>query len=220
MSRTMALTADVVTRLTGLSEHQLRRWDVEGFIVPSLADPNRRTPHSRIYSFQDLVALRTIAEIMDRGVPIRRLKELGKLLRELPDTSWASTRFFVRQGNVYFNYRDALVSAKPHAGQQAFREIEEVGLEPIVLRLQQQVAKLRTREPEDIGRVSRSRFIMGGQPVIAGTRITTAMISGLVQDGFTVEQILKEYPRLTPEDIQAAVRAERETAELFAARAG
>ncbi len=40
-----------------------------------------------------------------------------------------------------------------------------------------------------------------GEPCIAGTRIPVRMIVGSLADGLTVEQIVAEYPQLTPEDV-------------------
>jgi uncharacterized protein (DUF433 family) len=47
--------------------------------------------------------------------------------------------------------------------------------------------------------------IMMGKPVIKGTRITVEMILEKLAAGETVEQILQAHPRLTHENIQAAL---------------
>ncbi len=46
--------------------------------------------------------------------------------------------------------------------------------------------------------------IMMGKPVIKGTRITVELILEKLASGETVDQILKEHPRLTIDAIQAA----------------
>jgi uncharacterized protein (DUF433 family) len=48
--------------------------------------------------------------------------------------------------------------------------------------------------------------IMGGRACIRGIRITVALILNLVANGMTVEEIIKAYPYLEPEDIQQALR--------------
>ena len=48
--------------------------------------------------------------------------------------------------------------------------------------------------------------IMGGKPVIKGTRIPVYFILELIANGWTIDDILKEYPHLTQEDVLAAVR--------------
>jgi uncharacterized protein (DUF433 family) len=47
--------------------------------------------------------------------------------------------------------------------------------------------------------------VMAGKPVIRGTRIPVDLIVRLVGQGMTWAEILDEYPRLQPEDIQAAL---------------
>jgi uncharacterized protein (DUF433 family) len=47
--------------------------------------------------------------------------------------------------------------------------------------------------------------VLVGKPVIKGTRIPVYLIVGLVANGLTTKEILKEYPRLKEEDIKAAL---------------
>ena len=48
--------------------------------------------------------------------------------------------------------------------------------------------------------------ILGGKPVIRGTRIPVYLIVELVANGLSIKDILKEYPELNEEDIKAALR--------------
>jgi len=45
-----------------------------------------------------------------------------------------------------------------------------------------------------------------GKPVVRGTRIPVALIVRLVAEGMTPEEIVREYPELTLEDVRAALR--------------
>ncbi|MBI4016153.1 MAG: DUF433 domain-containing protein [Candidatus Aenigmarchaeota archaeon] len=47
--------------------------------------------------------------------------------------------------------------------------------------------------------------ILAGKPVIKGTRISVEFVMELISSGMNVEDILKEYPHLKKEDIQAAL---------------
>jgi uncharacterized protein (DUF433 family) len=47
--------------------------------------------------------------------------------------------------------------------------------------------------------------VMAGKPVIRGTRIPVELVVRMVGQGISDEQILREYPRLTTDDIRAAV---------------
>ena len=61
-------------------------------------------------------------------------------------------------------------------------------------------------EKEMFERISSDPDILHGKPCIKGTRIPVYLIVSLVAEGETVENIIKDYPSLTPEDIKAALR--------------
>jgi len=48
--------------------------------------------------------------------------------------------------------------------------------------------------------------ILGGKPVIKGTRISVEFILELLANGWSYEEILRNYPQLEREDILAAIR--------------
>ena len=47
--------------------------------------------------------------------------------------------------------------------------------------------------------------ILGGKPIIKGTRISVEFILNLMADGWTEERIIENYPHLTHEAIQAVL---------------
>ncbi len=54
-------------------------------------------------------------------------------------------------------------------------------------------------------RITLDRHIMVGKPVIKGTRIPVEQIIRELSDGMTFDDVLDAYPRLTPDDIRAAI---------------
>ena len=54
-------------------------------------------------------------------------------------------------------------------------------------------------------RISTDPKVMAGKPVIRGTRVPVEVIVRMVAQGVPREEILREYPHLEPEDIQAAL---------------
>ena len=60
-------------------------------------------------------------------------------------------------------------------------------------------------EKEIFERISSDPDILHGKPCIKGTRIPVYLIVSLIAEGETVENIIKDYPSLTPEDIKAAI---------------
>ncbi len=47
--------------------------------------------------------------------------------------------------------------------------------------------------------------IMGGRACVRGMRVPVAVIVGQIAHGATVEEILRDYPDLTREDVQQAM---------------
>ena len=54
-------------------------------------------------------------------------------------------------------------------------------------------------------RVSIDPHVCHGKPCIKGTRIMVSVILDNLADGLTPEEIVKEYPPLTAEDVRAAI---------------
>lgn len=61
----------------------------------------------------------------------------------------------------------------------------------------------------------------GGRPCVRDLRISVGDVLGWLAQGQTVEQIVADYPELTPEDVRAclAYAAERESHEVRLAAA-
>ena len=72
-------------------------------------------------------------------------------------------------------------------------------------------------------RITLNPNVMVGKPVIRGTRIPVELIVRMLAQGVPEGEILKEYPRLQPEDIRAALAYAAETVaheDVFPLRPG
>ena len=58
----------------------------------------------------------------------------------------------------------------------------------------------------DLERITFNPNILGGKATIRGMRISVSLVLNLVANGMTREEILRDYPDLEAEDIQAALR--------------
>jgi uncharacterized protein (DUF433 family) len=54
-------------------------------------------------------------------------------------------------------------------------------------------------------RITVNREVMGGRPCIRGIRVTVSTVVGLVASGHSREEILRLYPYLEADDIEAAL---------------
>jgi len=52
--------------------------------------------------------------------------------------------------------------------------------------------------------ISSDPAICHGKPCVKGTRVMVSVILDNLADGMTIEEIIRDYPSLTPESIRAA----------------
>jgi len=64
-------------------------------------------------------------------------------------------------------------------------------------------------EKNFLNRIILDPKIMGGKPVIRGTRLTVQHILELLAQGFSKEQVIVEHPQLTEQDITATEKTVR-----------
>lgn len=62
------------------------------------------------------------------------------------------------------------------------------------------------QKQKEFKRITIDPKIMVGKPVIKGTRIPVYVVLNLLGEGCTFEEIMKDYPDLTKEDILESVR--------------
>jgi len=197
-----AFSEEHVERLTGLTPAQLRYWDRTGFFAPSYADPNRRVAYSRIYSFKDIVALRVLSVLRNQySVPLQHLRKVAENLSHLADDRWTSTTLYVLNKKVVFHEPGTGLPQEVVSGQYVIGLL----LKTIISDTTRDVEKMHHRDPAKVGHVERSRLVNRNAWVVGGTRIPTAAIRRFKEAGYTVDQIIAEYPDLKPRDIEAAI---------------
>ena len=199
MTDLLIFTAEQVSRLTGLPVRVLRDWERTGIFTRHFGGGGGRQPSRRLYSFRDLVELRALAELRQR-LPRKELGKLAAWLREHGDTPLAELGVYLSDGKVEL----AAPGCEPPPGAVRYE------LEPLAAELQRAVARLGERTPEEFGKVVRRRGVMGGAPILAGTRIPTKAVWSFHEAGYDTAGILEQYPRLTEDDIRAAIAYEAE----------
>jgi uncharacterized protein (DUF433 family) len=120
--------------------------------------------------------------------------------------TWPTCAFHVVDKRIFLSWDDATTAA----AQSAQHQPTTIDLASVIAEVEEAVARLGVRRPEQIGHVTRNRAIMGGVPIIAGTRIPAETIAWFHGNGYSLAEILANFPRLTPTDIEAAVAFEDE----------
>ena len=55
-------------------------------------------------------------------------------------------------------------------------------------------------------RITIDAAVLGGKPVVRGTRLAVELIINLLGQGWSLERLVEEYPGLTVEDVRACLR--------------
>lgn len=201
-----AFSAFHVCRLTGLSLRQLSYWDNTEFFSPYYASENRRSPFSRVYSFEDVVGLRVIAILRnERQIPLQKLRRVAEELIKYHPRPWSGLVLYVIGKDVLFKEPDTEVIRKAGHPQGVF----SVVVDAITTDMQSKADALRNRRADQIGNVERHRNIVHNAWTIAGTRIPTKTIWRYHQAGYNTAAIIKDYPQLTPADVSSAISHEQ-----------
>jgi uncharacterized protein (DUF433 family) len=196
-----AFTEEQVARLTGISPRQLRYWAGDGFFVPSIELPAADLPPMRLYSFRDLVCLKVINALRnDAKISLSHLRVVKDRLSRLGEDMWAKTTLYVLGRRVVFDNPETGEKEEVASGQLVL----QIPLVVVSGNMHEAVRAMRQRDSSEHGRIDTKRT--GAKtPVIAGTRIPVRTIQDFGEAGYTVEQILQQYPTLIEADVRAAL---------------
>lgn len=196
-----AFTDEQASRLARISLGQIRYWDQTRFFEPSIGFENRRVAFSRIYSFDDVVALRVLGELRNHyDVPLQHLRRVrDKYQMEKDD--WRTEELFVHKKRVYFkNERGNFVNSDTEE-----ETLPHIPLPRVIADVRGDAEYLHIRPIEVTGKKVKSKRIARSTEVFEGTRIPIDMVKEYYDEGLGVEEILNDYPTLTDEDISAAI---------------
>lgn len=196
-------SGDQVCRLAKISQTQLRYWNKTAVFRPEPVE-GETGPYKRAYTFRDIVGLRTVSILRNKyHAKLDNLREVERRLKRTRDTDWSNVVFYIGQGGkIYFDdpTTGTRVSIEP-MGQTSLLKVVTV-----IRSVERELALMNRRTKRQIGKIEQSRLVMRAAPVVAGTRVPTSAIYDLYKNGFSIEQIIAEYPRLTNRDVQAAIK--------------
>jgi uncharacterized protein (DUF433 family) len=174
--------------LTGMWRSWLARCAA---ILPPKPTPGTGT---KVFSYREMFAF-SVGRLMDeRGsVPADGVAAMVRTMTALSigEVRGLAIRF---AGGARLAPKDATV------------DTDAIVLSDVLDDLARRVASARARCRADIGRIDSAKSILGGTPVLAGTRVPVRAMEAFIADGFSINDILREYPSLTPAEIEAVAR--------------
>jgi DNA-binding transcriptional MerR regulator len=133
----------IAAKLTGVSVTTLDNWERRGFLKASLQAAGGHGV-ARVYSFQDLIAIRVARDLKKEGIPLQALRRVVKYLsgrsRQSPTAALAATKLVTDGRDVYEVKGDASISTLTRPGQ---RMLLMVPLDEVVTELRAKARAFR-----------------------------------------------------------------------------
>lgn len=185
----MAYPPYMAAALSGATLRQLGHWRRGTVSSGAVLIPEISARRPILYSFRDLVALRTCVFLRkDSSLQMVR-KAIGNL-RTMGELGHLSEYTLVSEGkSIFLVTNDAAIDLVKHPGQAIMAEMSDV-LRPFVTRTDVEVPALF--QPR--AHIAVHPDVRSGHPVIAGTRVPYENVAGLVADGVRPEEIRNYYP--------------------------
>ena len=186
--------------LSGVPQRTLTWWAQKGYYRPSISPE----PRPRLWSWYDLVALRTIDWLRHprdgvRRVPIRRIREAIDQIDHRGFSRADLHNLVVRThaGVLYLNVDEQLIRAD-RGGQLAMPDALAV--------VYPYKAGPDLLQPRPLLRIIPGK--LHGEPHLLDTRIPSATIYSLHSDGFLLPRIHDMYPEANVEALKQAIDLE------------
>jgi uncharacterized protein (DUF433 family)/DNA-binding transcriptional MerR regulator len=184
----MAYEPQVTAALTGATLGQLTYWRKTGLLVPELSEAR-----PLLYSFRDLIALRTAVYLRtDRS--LQAIRKALHTLQNIGESAHLSSYRLVSQG------RKSIALVRDDG---AVDLVEKPGQSLTVVKLGDLFQSFPLDDVEVPNllhprrRISVDPQVRGGHPVVAGTRVPFELVASLVRDGVPPEKVADFYPSVT-----------------------
>lgn len=202
-----AFSEDQTARLTGVRKGQLRYWDKTRFFSPSFCNDSYRDGFGRIYSFRDLVSLKVLGILRNKhDVSVQHLREVKQNLGKGERSTWSGVKLYAVNKRVHWVEPESGLPQDVASKQYALQPID---LDSVVNAIRGDMKEIIKRDSNKVGKIERVRSLNKSSPVIAGTRITVDAILRYHSAGYSVDQILAEYPDLKKADVKSALTFDR-----------
>lgn len=155
-----------------------------------------------LFSFWDLLSLRVIGELTERGVPRSEIARGAEYLAaELETHRPFAHEGLATVGRGFFAHLGSWVDVGM-GGQQAFQVVVEPLLEPITFNDSGMATIWRPHASVWV-----NPEVQAGAPCVDGTRIPTGTLADLQRAGLGIEELSDDY-QLSVEQVQAAIAYE------------
>jgi len=190
--KTEAFNTKQVRAIVGITTKNAVHWDAKGLVKPSVRPASGRGSQ-RLYSYEDLLALRVVRGLRDQGLPLQRVRKCVSYLRgHMPDISQPLTFCrLVTDGQTVFLFEDqkTLIDTVKRPGQRAFLQMVDVA--EFDRRIRERAMELTVTRVETV-RVGDYAYQVQIEPDTADGGYTASVsgLPGCITDGDTLEDVV------------------------------
>ncbi|WP_327086146.1 DUF433 domain-containing protein [Nonomuraea sp. NBC_01738] len=189
----MSYSPRLAAALSGATLRQLAHWRRPTSAGGAVLIPELSAERPILYSFRDLIALRTCAKLRNDASLQKIRRALDTLRDDLHERDHLSEYRLVADGStIYLVEAEQATDLADRTAHLVIHELVEV-LRPFYRDGRHIPDLLRPRD-----HVSVDPAVRGGTPVIDGTRIPYDEVAALVRDGVPAERITEYYPNVSP----------------------
>lgn len=199
----MAVPTQVAAALSGATYSQLAYWRTSRGDTEPLLVPEYRDGRTLLYSFRDVVALRTFAYLRE-DVSLQKIREAIRTLDVLGDAEHLSDyRLYPADDSVIWvppdgDHVDLVRRRGQHRSEVVMRDV----FDAFVNRSGNRVLPLWKPYPK----IQVHPELRGGFPVVKGTRIPYDLIASVVRAGTPHDGVRMLYPAVDKAGARDAVR--------------
>lgn len=207
----MAFPVPIASVLTGATVAQLAYWRKNTPSAPALLVPEGKRGGRYLYSWADVVALRSIVYVRsEKSLP--RIRRAVATLRALEAEEWthlASYTLISSKKSIFVRTPTGqLLDVGEHPGTVLEEILMRDVLEPFETRTGRDVPALKRPRPH----ITVDPGVLGGYPVLAGTRVPFDAVAALASENLDVAEIRMIYPSARGEAIHDALAFAKQVA--------
>lgn len=199
----VAFPIPIASVLSGASVDQLAYWRKTTRSAPPLLVPESKRSGRYLYSWSDVVALRSIVYLrQEKSLP--RIRRAVELLRALEADEWAHlaryTLISTKASILVRTPSGALLDLEKQPGTV----VSEVLMRDVLASFTTGDGRTVPNLENPRRRLTVNPRVLAGYPVISGTRVPFDVVAGLAEDGVAAAQIVEMYPSVDPESVADA----------------
>jgi uncharacterized protein (DUF433 family)/DNA-binding transcriptional MerR regulator len=209
----MAFPIPIASVLTGATVPQLAYWRRRTKSARPLLVPEGRRNGRHLYSWADVVALRSI-------VYLRQEKSLPRIRRAVGELRALEAEEWTHLSAYRLISTDSTIVVQTPTGQLLDLERQPGTVLAAVL-MKDVLAPFETSSGRTVPGLKRPRpriavdpAVLGGYPVIAGTRVPFDVVAQLSDEDLDANEITAIYPSVDPEAIDDATRFAEQVAAV------